>query len=207
MGVAGRPFRPWLLANPQFAVVGGLAFVWITAWCMAGAYDALNRSEPQEEAARWLLGGCLLAGLLGIAFASFLLGRAGGWLVLASLAGLLFVGDTLETLWSRWGMDWDGGDAVFPPVVVGSILFGIGLIGLRRSLGPQKASQCVGFFVAFFVTPLIVFAWATLSRFSEVARTAETDWTSEHGDPSLGAVAVFAALLVAAVAWRRRVRT
>ena len=198
------PGREAFLRQPGLVLAAGFAIALGAAWTMGAAYDQLNQEDPQEASARWTLGASLFLATLGLAFAALLLGKAAGWLVLAGLAGILFLGDALETLWSRWGMDWDGGETMLPPVFVGFLLFAIGLVGLRRNLGARRASRAVGFPVAFFATPVALFAFSTLRRFSDVASDAEANWTSEHGDPSLGAVAVAAALVVAAVAWRRR---
>jgi xanthine/uracil permease len=198
--------RRWWLQRPAAVLAVAVAVTWTAAWLMGASYDALNRDDTRAGEARWLLGACLFVCLLGLAASAALVGRTALWLLLPGLAGLLFLADALETLWSRWGMDWNGQETLLPPVVLGFVLFAIALVGLRRSLGPQQASKSVAFPAAFFLAPITLFAWMTLARFSEVAHDADTNWTSEHGDPALGAVAVLAALVAGAVVARRRLR-
>lgn len=203
MGGEVVPGRAWLLARPAVVLALAFAVTFTAAWLMGAAYDALNQEASQAGPARGLLAGSLFAALMGLLVAGILMGRGFAWLLLPGLAGLLFLGDILETAWARWGMDWDGGEMLLPPVVVGFILFAIGLAGLSKTLGPQRASKAVAFPMAFFLGPIAIFGWSLLARFQEVADNAEQSWTSEHGDPSLGAVAVAAALVGSAIAWRR----
>jgi hypothetical protein len=199
--MADLPGRQAVLARPGFVFALALVVAWLAAWLMGASYDRLNQEDPQAPAAKALLGGCLLVAALGLVGCVALLGRQAAWLVLPGLGGLFLLGNVLEDAWAHWGMDWDGSTMLVPPVLVVFALFGLGLVGLTKRLGPRRASRTVAFPLAFFLVPTAVFAISLLLRFSEVTRDADANWSSEHGDPSLGAVVV--AVLLLGLAARR----